>query len=483
MVSEASKPHSVRCAGAIRTQCRAAQLSEEQTAQRIRTHCGVSALRAWRLACGLTLQETAALIRRQATEAGEPVPLVTHQRVSAWERGEDVPSLRYLNALCRAFGTRPDLLGFGSDYGTTHPTARTAPVRSPCRPLTAHPATREDDSDMKRRNLLRSAAAIGVAPMVFDRITDIRERMSDLFGVSGLSREALECWEETAEQHGLDYRAIPAGQHLLRVAEDFEQVGAALAAPQGLMARNRLHRVAAQLACVAGVLLIDLEKEHEARAWFRTAALAAAETGDRPLQAWIRTREALVAFYYGSPQAAVRLAESAVTLSEGTRKTAAAMAPAVLARARALSGDRAGAITALRQARDRYQMTRTGASGLYVFADRKLAFYEGEVLGRVGDARVAVAAQQEALRLYGRSERIDPALVWISRGNTLIRMGEVDEGMRVLLQATQPLSTEELHGTVLAAVHDVMACVPHGQTARYSVQEVRDFLHSAASGS
>ncbi|MEO3750141.1 helix-turn-helix transcriptional regulator [Streptomyces sp. B6B3] len=453
----------------------ALDLSIEETAQRIGKHCGVSALRAWRLASNMTLQDLAKRIRQHAKETGEPTPLISHQRISAWERGEDVPSPRYLDALCRAFGTRPDRLGFGTDYG--HAAASTANQADVDRSGENRQNVRTgEELHVKRRNLLRGAAGLGLGAGALDQVADTRIRVSDLFGTSGLSREALERWEETAEQHGLDYRATPAHLHLLQVTEDFEQIGACLAAPQGLRSRYRLHRVAAQLAAVAGVLLIDLEQGQEARAWFRTAALAAAETGDRPLQSWIRSRESLCAFYYSSPQTALRLAGSAAALADGLDGAAPAMALAVLARARALAGDQVGAVQALRAARERHGRATRSEAGLYGFAERKLSFYEGEVLARAGDTRSAMAAQETALQLYGRSERIDPALVRVARAQTLLRSGEIDEGMNVLLRTMLPLTSQELHGTVLAAVQATASSVPERCIERRSVREIREFL-------
>jgi transcriptional regulator with XRE-family HTH domain/tetratricopeptide (TPR) repeat protein len=476
MAGREARPQSGGGAGALRAQCVALGLDTEQIAERIRERCGVSRLRAWRLASGMTLQTLAALIRQQANESGGPVPLISHQRISAWERGEDVPSPRYLDALCRAFGTRPDRLGFGSDYGGASP----QPTAGSDGPRDDRPST-GGDPHVKRRELLRGAAALGIGSGIVDRVADTRTRMSDLFGTSGLSREAVERWEEAAEQHGLDYRCLPAPVHLLQVTEDFEQIGHSLAAPQGLTTRYRLHRVAARLAAVTGVLLIDLEHGQEARAWFRTASLAAAETGDRPLQAWIRTREALGAFYYSSPQTAVRMAGTAAALAEGLKGgAAAAMAPAALARARAKAGDHAGAVQALRTARDRHDRTRSASVGLYAFAERKLSFYEGEVLAVAGETRSAMAAQEQALRLYGRSERIDPALVRVARAQTLLRLGEIDEAMALLHTAMRPLTAQELHGTVLAAVRAATEAVPDPHAARHSVRELHDFLGEAA---
>ncbi|MEV5847763.1 hypothetical protein AB0M32_37965 [Streptomyces sp. NPDC051985] len=48
--------------------------------------------------------------------------------------------------------------------------------------------------------------------------------------------------------------------------------------------------------------------------------------------------------------------------------------------------------------------------------------------------------------------------------------------MTVLLSATRPLTAQELHGTVLAAVRTAVQAVPERCTARHAVCEIHDFL-------
>ncbi|WP_217178947.1 hypothetical protein [Streptomyces sp. AC495_CC817] len=88
---------------------------------------------------------------------------------------------------------------------------------------------------------------------------------------------------------------------------------------------------------MTAIILHDLGSRRESRAWFATAARAAAVSGDQQLHAWVLAREAMVPLNYGAPRAATSLAEQARRIA-GTRPTAAAvLAAAVAARAYALN--------------------------------------------------------------------------------------------------------------------------------------------------
>lgn len=91
------------------------------------------------------------------------------------------------------------------------------------------------------------------------------------------------------------------------------------------------------MAGMTAIVLHDLGSRRESRAWFATAARAAAESGDDQLHAWVLAREAMVPLNYGAPKAAAGLAERARHVA-GHRPTAAAtLAAAVAARAYALN--------------------------------------------------------------------------------------------------------------------------------------------------
>jgi hypothetical protein len=61
--------------------------SDADAAAAIHAHCGVSLLRAYRIAHGHTLLETVELLKTILRENGTPSEGLAHQRVSRWEKG------------------------------------------------------------------------------------------------------------------------------------------------------------------------------------------------------------------------------------------------------------------------------------------------------------------------------------------------------------------------------------------------------------
>src|SRR5690606_19796410 len=120
---------------------------------------------------------------------------------------------------------------------------------------------------------------------------------------------------------------------LCDVMLEFSAVRKALDSRQPIEMQERLYRMAAQLSGLAGMIMIDLGDHREARSFFRTGRLAADETGDRALRAWVTAREALVPLYYGDPREALTLARKSRDLAGQTPCAARTMAPVVEARA------------------------------------------------------------------------------------------------------------------------------------------------------
>ncbi|MEU2065172.1 hypothetical protein [Streptomyces sp. NPDC013455] len=87
---------------------------------------------------------------------------------------------------------------------------------------------------------------------------------------------------------------------------------------------------------MTAIVLHDLGSRRESRAWFATAARAAAVSGDQQLHAWVLAREAMVPLNHGAPKAAAGLAERARRIA-GHPTTAATSAAAVAARAHPLN--------------------------------------------------------------------------------------------------------------------------------------------------
>lgn len=437
--------HARTSSAGVRGRCAALGLSIEDTAEAIHVECGVSRLRAWRVARGLKLQEMAALMKEQGQQANRPLGSLTHQRISAWERGEDQPSPHYLDALCRLFSTRPDKLGFGEDYG----------------PQPVH-----------------TSGPLSVAADQSYGAAELRASTSGILIPSSRSANLVAQLEESVEQLDLRYRRVPTKVYLDQVLTAYRQATSLLYGRQGLRAQAKILRSVGHLAAVIGVLMIDLGDGPEAKEWFIHAVQAVYETGDRALLSWILTRQAMVEFYYGTPAAAIRTASFAAAAAESSRGVASAMAPAVLARTRSRAGDHEGAMRAMLQAKRAFDAAHPpiGAGGLYAFSPAKLAFYEGEVYSRSASERQALPAQDLALRLYGASERIDPALVKVSRARTLIRSGDPASAAGIITSELQSLSRLEVCGTVAAAVRDVLVLVPDQRHASGAFGDVYALL-------
>jgi hypothetical protein len=232
--------HSTACAGTIREQVRQRQGSLWDTARAIHEHCGVGLLRAHRLAGDWTLVEVASKLRRQATEAGEPEPLVGHQRVSKWECGDEIPSPGYLDALCRLYRTRPDRLGFGHDYSDqgsettveTIPAARASVQQTGSGPQYlaevprqyAHHSAVDEEEAIRRRELLRLAVVAGqtrlTAP-ILATIERIRQGMDDSLLVTEVGPPAVDWWEQVVDGHGFAHRSTPPLEMLTALVEDW----------------------------------------------------------------------------------------------------------------------------------------------------------------------------------------------------------------------------------------------------------------------
>jgi hypothetical protein len=71
----------------------------------------------------------------------------------------------------------------------------------------------------------------------------------------------------------------------------------------------------------------------DSRAWYGTARMAADDSGNRELRARVRAQEAMLPYYYGDPEDAIRLARDAQDILGDLPRAAGALAAAAEARA------------------------------------------------------------------------------------------------------------------------------------------------------
>jgi tetratricopeptide (TPR) repeat protein len=249
----------------------------------------------------------------------------------------------------------------------------------------------------------------------------------------------LDQWEETTAGYGARYMTVPPLRLLCDVLLDFGDIRRMCAQRQPIECAERLCRLAAQLAGLSGVTMIDLGDHRLARSFFRTARTAADETGDRGLRAWVTVREALVPLYYGDPREAAALARAATDLAGRRLCPAGVMSPVIEARALARMAGR-GRREALDRVRGAFDRAHDMLSELpaadcddtaFGYTERQLFFHQGDALVTLGDYQGATRAFAQALRMYSPGEFLDRALVMFGEARCLAEADEPEQALRL----------------------------------------------------
>jgi tetratricopeptide (TPR) repeat protein len=295
--------------------------------------------------------------------------------------------------------------------------------------------------DALRGMLLTLIADAAAAPdsRFFGAADCLRREMDDALLGRTVSVTMLDQWEETTAGYGARYMTVPPLRLLCDVLLDFGDIRRMCAQRQPIECAERLCRLAAQLAGLSGVTMIDLGDHRLARSFFRTARTAADETGDRGLRAWVTVREALVPLYYGDPREAAALARAATDLAGRRLCPAGVMSPVIEARALARMAGR-GRREALDRVRGAFDRAHDMLSELpaadcddtaFGYTERQLFFHQGDALVTLGDYQGATRAFAQALRMYSPGEFLDRALVMFGEARCLAEADEPEQALRL----------------------------------------------------
>jgi tetratricopeptide (TPR) repeat protein len=389
--------------------------------------------------------------------------------------------------------------------------AQPAPVLPDARSAGAVPAVHsgqpgvgEDDDDVVRRTLLRLMADPGAAVdgRFFGAIERIRRRLDEALLGATVSVAMLDHWEGMTGEYGRQYMTVPPTRLLCDVLLDLGDVRRMCQQRQPLEFVERLCRLAARLAGLAGMTMIDAGDHRLARSFFSTARTAADETGDRHLRAWVAVRESLVPLYYGDAAQAAAAARAAADLAGHQPCVAGVMAPVVEARAlarlaRARSGGNMRGDTGGRGGAGGAEVRRASAAldrahetldqlpeeerrdTVYGYTERQLLFHQGDALVTLGDNRGADDAFGQALRLYAPAEVLDRALVTLGRAWCRLQAGEPEEALRVSQDTLLGLPSQHRPGIVLRSARSLGEAV----TAKHGdFPAVRDYREALVSG-
>jgi tetratricopeptide (TPR) repeat protein len=463
---------------------------------------GTTWIRAYRLALGIALADVVAQVRACYEAEGRNAPRFSETLLSAYESGQKRPGPEYLHYLCAVYRADPPELGYEgrcfcgrehtSEPGVAtvlrQPAAAAAPpaeraglrVRSaskvkplaavptvvvtsaPAAPIprqrssagrtgaggnpgNAHPDNAHPDDahrdDALRGMLLALITDAGAAAdsRFFGAADCLRRQMDDALLGRTVSVTMLDQWEETTAGYGVQYMTVPPLRLLCDVLLDFADIRRMCAQRQPIECAERLCRLAAQLAGLAGLAMINLGDQRLARSFFRTARTAADETGDRRLRAWVAVREALVPLYYGDPREAATLARAGTDLAGRQPCAAGVMSPVIEARALARMAGR-GRREAMNRARGAFDRAHDALSELpaadrddtaFGYTERQLFFHQGDALVTLGDYQGATRAFAQAARMYSRAEFLDRALVMLGEARCLAEADEPEHALRL----------------------------------------------------
>ena len=532
-----------------------AGLSTPQIADEILDRCGPAAgtsrIRAYRLALGVSLADVVAQVRAWYATEGRAAPRFSETLLSAYESGQKRPGPEYLHYLCAVYRAEPPDLGYPGQCfcARTHragpgPQAQARPAGPvPAQAVTAladaadgalgrgggvgastgradgaaaqlarpaaelpvasrpeaapdiapDPREAEDDDDTIRRVQLWTMAetAVRLDCQFLGAVARIRRRMDDALVSGTVSATMLDQWEATAAEYGSQYMTVPPLRLLCDVLLDLGDVRRMCEYRQPLDFSERLCRLAGHLAALVSMLMIDLGHPRLARSFLRTARTAADETGDRHLRAWVTVREAFVPLYYGDPAEACGLARAGAGLAGRNSCVAAAMAPAIEARALARAAARRGgtakvqglrrASALLDHAHDAFgrlsAQERTDTA--FGYTERQLLFHEGDALVTLGNGHGAERALTRAVRLYSADEILDRSLATFGLALCRLEADEPEEALRLSRETLFGVPRQHRSEIMVRAARSLGDSVAarHGEFC--AVREYREALVSA----
>ncbi|MFC4062524.1 XRE family transcriptional regulator [Planomonospora corallina] len=483
-----------------------------QIAEEIHEKCGpqfgTTRIKGHRLAHGIALADVIEQVRALFERDGKPAPGIGETLLSAYESGLKRPGPEYLHYLCSVYRVEPVALGYEGPCICGHGHKMSGVVRGDLqdeKPDTS-PGPRElsapqvdgdlsvdggeEDENVLRRTLLGLLAGGSVAldGQVLGSVENIRRRMDNTLVSATVSPAMLDQWEEAAVGFGRQYMNTPPLRLLCDVLLEFSAVRKAMERRQPVDLQERLCRMAAQLAGLSGMIMINLGDHRMARSFFRTGRMAADETGDRALRAWVTARESLVPLYYGDPREALNLAKKSGDLAGQTPCAAQAMAPVVEARALAmLSG--AGKKDVVDQAKKALSRARAAFSQMtaeqkedaaFGYTERQLYFHQGDALVRLGQAMEADLILEQALTKYGPSDWLDPTLIRLDRARCKLMEGDVEEAVSIATATIQGLGEGCRTDIVLQRANEVAKAIAAKAPDHAGLQTYQEVLRTAS---
>ncbi|QIS09631.1 helix-turn-helix domain-containing protein [Nocardia arthritidis] len=405
--------HSFACGRKVAREQAAAGGSTWETVQAVRSHCGVSLLRAHRIAHGYTLVEVAERLQPLLVAGGAAGRCLSHQSVSRWETGLDMPSYQFLDALCRLYRTRPDRLGFGSDYSEPDTPSLSKPER----------------------------------PQAITSTT-----------------ESLRALEESAERSGYLVYVLPPSEYIPARIRELARIQQLLLSDQTPEVQRRLRRVESILAGFVAFRLNDVADIHDTFPWFYKSRRAARRAGDPLLEAWLdgHLAHGHECYRHALDQglAAARSAQAA-SGSEPTPATVFGLLAEAGIQARI--GRRRETFVAISNADRLFAAlpSESTADDNLGTSEYILRWHQSHALSSIGDWRAAEELRNRVLELpMAQKDQVGRSLLDLDLAALLERQGQLDHARELIRRVWQSLPTELRVGQVRRQVSQLIIGLP-----------------------
>lgn len=472
--------HTPSCARQRRERAERESWSTWQLVQAIHGCCGVSLLKAHRLARGWTarvaIDELAGLCERENLDP----PQANVDLLNAWENGRARPRPDTLDRLARLYKANPVRLGLATDYSDDDepnevvvvPAMRTppAPPRPPDVPVLVpsalHTPADEADQPLSRRAMFHNALAGPPGTpsgRLLAEVEELRRAMDRTLASGTVTEDQMDRLDEMVLQCRRDYLTTPPLPMLCQLMLEFSDVQNLTAQRQPGPIQCRLARVASALALLSADTLMKLGDIRQARAWYGTAKTAADETGDPQLRALVRAQEAMLPYYYGDLTETVHLAREAQALGRAIPSSPTALAAAAEARALARLGDQAGATAALAQAQRLFAKIKTRNTGAlaFDFTEQRLYLYMSGAYAHLPRLKHSENIHESALALCpANGPGIDPTLIRLDQATGLARGKREKEACELAAQTLLNLPAGQRTSIVFVRARDVRAAIP-----------------------
>ncbi|MGW0059852.1 helix-turn-helix domain-containing protein [Streptosporangium sandarakinum] len=472
--------HPPACARRWREQAQARRWTHWQTTQAIHGCCGVSLLKAHRLARGWSARQAVEELeglceRHDLGEARASIDLL-----NAWENHRARPRPQTIDLLARLYRANAVRLGLAGDYCEDDGGEARIVVVAAGDGRTPYQADERagGDDGMERRALFHHALLGARLPLngrLLAEVERIRQDLDRTLVAATVSEEQLDRLDEQVLRYRREYVTSAPLPMLYRLMLELSDVRTLVGARQPAMAQRRLLNATVMLALLSADALMKLGDTRQAHTWYGTARTAADDMGDLRLRALVRAQEAMLPYYYGDLAETVRLAREARTLAGSAPSSPAALGAAAEARALARMGEHRAARVALAEAERIFaRMPPEGHDHLaFRFSERRLQFYRIGTLIELGEEVDWTPGPSGAYA-------IDPVLILLDRAAHLARGGEVEEACLLAEKALLQVPAEHRTSIVLDRARAVLAEMPPSRHRTAAARRLADLLDDAA---